>query len=487
MAGIAGTYGSNLSVNREQTVSDMLRAVFHRGPDGLFLVNEGKYILGCCKLDTSARRGQAHTGGNKRGIVFDGLLFNEGNTRSTDAEVLSQLYETYENDCFSYIDGSFAIAVADDNELLLARDHVGARSLFYGRKNETIYFASELKALIPLVDNACELPPGKVFSSQTGIRNFSMYTPDIPSCESTKKAQEKVKELLYDATFRRMNDHAVGGVALSGGLDSSIIAAIALEIDPQVNLFTIGLKDSPDMEMARIVAKHLGAQHRHLFFEFKEEEIESIVRNAVWYLESFEEDCISGCIANMFASRLAGGFTNCCLCGEGSDELFGGYHLLKDIKDIKERQKMMDKLVNIAYNTGLRRLDRGWLCNSVDYRTPFLDSYIIAFSKSIPIEWKIHGTEQTEKWILREAFRDRLPQVIIDRKKLRFAGGSSVDDSMDAIASKYVSKEEFKKNNTTVTGYNLNSPKELWYYKIFKEFFPADNYEKQVVRWDPFK
>ncbi|MDY6845052.1 MAG: asparagine synthase-related protein, partial [Thermodesulfobacteriota bacterium] len=328
---------------------------------------------------------------------------------------------------------------------------------------------------------------GKIFSSQTGTENFPMFVPEVPTFNTPEEAREILRDLLIKATADRMSDGAVKGSALSGGLDSSIIAVIANQIDPTIPFFTVGIEGSLDIKNAQLMADYLDARDRIHIHIISEKEIEKAVPDAIWYLESFEEDCISGCIANFFASHLASQHTKCTLSGEGADELFGGYHLLKEIENGKERKAMMDKLVNIAYNTALRRLDRGWLSCSVNYRTPFLDSRVIALSQQIPVEWKIHGPTQVEKWILREAFRDMLPPEIADRRKLRFSAGTRVDDIMDTIASKHISQEEYEAHRTTKSGYQLNSPKELWYYKIFKDLFPDDTFEKQVDRWDPFK
>ncbi len=484
MAGIVGIFGSKAT---ENCVVDMLKSISHRGPDNTHIIKGYNFILGCCELYTSSKQKRAFAGGDKEGIVFDGQIWNTASSFMTDAELISQTYKTYGNNCFPYIDGAFAIAIANEDELVLARDNVGSRPVFYAINDKNIYFASELKSLIPIVKTVYELPPGKIFSSKSGVNDFSMFRPEIPIFGNFKKAKKILRNLLFQAVKKRLNDEAVGGVALSGGLDSSIVAAIALEIDPKQHLFTIGLENSPDVKIAGYMAEQIGVQNRHHIYTITENEIEQSVQKAVWYLESFDEDCISGFIANMFASHLVSQFSKCCICGEGADELFGGYHLLKDIKELDKCKTMMDKLINIAYNTSLRRLDRGWLCNSINYRTPFLDSSIITFSRMIPIEWKIHGSQQTEKWILRETFRDMLPQEVADRKKLRFSGGTKVDDIIDKIALKHTSHEEFENNRITSTNYRLNSPKELWYYKIFKDYFQEDSFEKQVVRWDPFK
>ena len=484
MAGIAGIFGAEA---QKEVVEAMLKKMAYRGPGRSRTLKADGFVLGCCKMDYGLKHTQAAAANEDTALVFDGNTYVNQGRQAESAEELLNLFTQHGGDCFQHIDGIYAAAVANREELLLARDHVGTKPIFYGVSHGTVYFASELKALADFVEKVEELPAGKVFSSKDGVKNFPVFLPDVPTFETSDEAQNILRTLLEKATASRMGRGVINGVGLSGGLDSSIIAALAHRIDPDLELFTIGLEGSPDISNAKLMAKHLGAQDRHHIHIITEGEIEPVVLKAVWHLESFEEDCISGCIANMFTSKLASEYTNVCLCGEGSDELLGGYHLLKRILDDEKRQAMMDKLVAIAYNTALRRLDRGWLANSVEYRTPFLDQRVIAFSKKIPVIWKIFGPQQIEKWILREAFRDMLPPEIVDRPKLRFAAGAGVDDIMDRIAAKHVSQEEFEANKTTRAGYQLNSPKELWYYKIFKELFPRDSYEEQVARWDPYK
>jgi asparagine synthase (glutamine-hydrolysing) len=208
-------------------------------------------------------------------------------------------------------------------------------------------------------------------------------------------------------------------------------------------------------------------------------------------LESFDEDCISGAIANLFASSLASKHTNCILSGEGGDELYGGYHLLKDLESEDERLRMMDRLIAIAYNTALQRLDRAMMANSINYRTPFIDTKMIAFSLQIPVSWKIHSNSHgklVEKWLLREAFKNMLPEEIYKREKLRFSRGTGVDSLMDEVAEEELndgkSRSEFCCSSV---GYQFNSPKEFWYHNLFKKSFPSPAFEKLVGRWDPGK
>jgi asparagine synthase (glutamine-hydrolysing) len=151
----------------------------------------------------------------------------------------------------------------------------------------------------------------------------------------------------------------------------------------------------------------------------------------------------------------------------------------------------MQHLIDIAYNTALQRLDRAMFANSIHYRTPFLDSEVIAFCLQLPVSWKIHAGADgslVEKWLLREAFKDLLPEQIYRRQKLRFSGGTGTDVALEALAGRLISEAEFTEEaRTTPGGYRLNSPKELHYYRIFKKRFPDPCFEALVGRWDPHK
>ncbi|MFW6099086.1 MAG: asparagine synthase-related protein, partial [Thermodesulfobacteriota bacterium] len=227
----------------------------------------------------------------------------------------------------------------------------------------------------------------------------------------------------------------------------------------------------------------------HHVYDITDEDIDNFLADAVWYLESFDEDCISGILSNYYASKMVKNYSDAVLVGEGADELFGGYRMvLKNpkVKSAEQRERLAKKLLEIAYNTALRRLDRAWMANAVAYKTPFLDTKVVAFCDRIPMDWKIYGERQIEKYILREAFRDMLPEQIANREKLRFAMGSGMDDVMDEIISQKIDPNEIKQRPKAAYGLPFASFKELYYYDEFLRQFPPA-YERQTIRWDPFK
>lgn len=488
MSAITGITGKK--INKEQ-LAEMLNRIRHRGPDRseIITLNDGGIAAG--ELNLSKSSTSAIAGREKPIVLMDGNIYNSIPDGTTHVEFLRKLYLKEGKSCFSRLDGSFSCAIIDDDETILARDSVGSRPLIYKQQNGCLYFASEAKSLLDHVSSVEELLPGYYYSTLDGLNQYKGYIPDVPEFDSPEEAAKILEESFIKAVKRRMEDKAVKGVALSGGLDSSITASVAKSIDPDIILFSTTIKRYPskDIKYAKMMAEYLGLEHH--IYEITDQDIKVLIPDAIWYMETFDEDCVSGAIANFFTSKLVSDYTNCVLVGEGADELFGGYFReLKDIPDEKEKERIARKLVHIAYNTALRRLDRGWLSNSVNYRTPFLDPEIVELSNSIPMDLKVHYDEdqsrEVEKWILRKAFSNWIPGEILNRPKLRFAGGTGVDDLMDELTADTISYEKYKKNGKTDGGLELNSPKELYYYQLFRDKYP-EGYEKLVVRWDPFK
>jgi len=488
MSAIAGIIGKK--IDKEQLV-EMLDKIRHRGPDRseIITLKEGGVAAG--ELSLSKRSTSAITGNEKPIALMDGNIYNSVPDGKTNVEFLRESYLKEGKSCFSRLDGSFSCAIIDYDKTILVRDSVGSRPLIYQQQNGCLYFASEAKSLLNHVSSVEELPPGYYYSTKNGLNQYKGYVPAVPEFNSAEEAAKILEELFIRAVKKRMEDGAVKGISLSGGLDSSITASVAKSIDPDIKLFSTTIKRYPskDIKYAKMMAEYLGLEHH--IYEITDQDIKALIPDAVWYMETFDEDCVSGAIANFFTSQLISDYTNCVLVGEGADELFGGYFReLKDIPDTEEKERIARKLVHIAYNTALRRLDRGWLSNSVNYRTPYLDPEIVEFSNKIPMEFKVRYEEdqarEVEKWILRKALSNWIPEEILNRPKLRFAGGTGVDDLMDELTADLISDEEFKKNGKTDGGLELNSPKELYYYQLFRDKYP-EGYENLVVRWDPFK
>jgi asparagine synthase (glutamine-hydrolysing) len=492
ISGIVSQRGK-YSGNSAKQVTRMLNHMAHRGPDNMIVRSllDDRGAVGAIEINLEPS-GKSFCTDFKESphILFTGQLYNQQPEKKCDVALFKDYYEKYEEDGFSKLDGNFTAAIVrKDEEVILVRDHVGAIPIFYGSANDTFYFATEMKALKDHLQFGIEeLPPGHIFSSRKGLKSFPPYSPAIPDMpDNINDAAKLLRQLLIEAVEKRME--GANAVSLSGGLDSSIVAAITKEYRQDMKLFTVSVESAPgpDLANAKLMAEFLGL--KHFIYHITDDDIRRMMSDSIWYLESFDEDCISGILSNYFASKIVKAHSNAVLVGEGADELFGGYRMVlknERVKDEEHREHLAKKLLDISYNTALRRLDRGWMANGVDYRIPYLDRKIVDFSQKVPMKWKIYGDKQIEKYILRLAFRDMLPEQIANREKLRFAMGTGMDNVMDAIVSAYVDSEELTRRPKAAYGLPFASFKELFYYDEFLQQFPP-SYELQTVRWDPFK
>jgi len=483
MAGIAGILG-----NDNGELEKILEIIKYRGPHETWINREGQVNLGCLELNVGAdcKPGSHHASHGKAAVIIDGRIYNPEKGKMTDAEAVLYFYNKFGIRFASKLDGDFACAISDRGQMILARDWVGVKPLYYGHNDGRLCFASEAKALVGVADDVREFPPGYVYSREQGFKKYVSEAVETPEFKDYGQGKKVVRQLLMEAVEKRMKDNAVGGVLLSGGLDSSLIAYMAREIKPDIECFTVSMEGGKDLPLAKDVTKYLGIKHHILMFG--EKEIKEILPLAIHHQEMYEESCVHGAIANFLAGRFVSPHTKCVLTGEGADEFFGGYDgQFKQGSNPEEVASIVDRLINVAHNTALQRLDRLNAANSYESRTPFLDSNVMDFSLKIPIEHKIHGEEQTGKWIVRRAFDGCLPEHVSYQTKRFFAQGSGVAYIMREQAEKEIPQIELKEFNKTDGNPWLSSVEELYYYRIFKQTFPQSVYDRLVGRWDPMR
>ena len=483
MAGIAGTAGKDGAL-----LATMLERIKYRGPHETWTTGEGSFVLGCNELNLGGEcpTGSHHASDEKTRVVLDGRVYNQERPGATDAQAMLHMYRAHGPGFAEKVDGDFACALLDGDQLFLARDAAGVKPLYYGHHQGRLCFGSEAKCLVGIADDVREFPPGHVYSPGLGFRGFTGRAVETPGFEDYEQGKKVVRELLMEATEKRMRDHAVKGVLLSGGLDSSLIAYMAHEIDPGIECFTVSMEGGQDLPLARDVTAYLGVKHHVLMFGDKD--IEEILPAAIYHQEMFEESCVHGAIANFVAGRFVSPLARCVFTGEGADEFFAGYDgQFKQGRNPEEVASIVDFLVEVAHNTALQRLDRLNAANSYESRTPFLDLKVIDFSRKIPIEHKIHGADQTGKWIVRQAFEGCLPDHIIYQTKRFFAQGSGVAYTMRSVAERHISQAELDEFNRAPGNPLLSSVEELYYYRLFKKTLPAPCFDRLVGRWDPFR
>ena len=482
MAGIAGVQGSD-SGKLEQ----IIERIKHRGPHETWTNRDQEVNMGCCELNVGgdySKNSSHHASDTQRAVVLDGRVYNKEKSDMTDAEAILYFYDKYGTQFAKKINGDFSCAISDNGKLILARDTIGAKPLYYGHSNGSLCFASEAKGLVEIADDVKEFPPGYVYSKELGFQKYTWQAAKTPDFEDYEQAKKVTKQLLIEATEQRMKDNAVGGILLSGGLDSSIITYIAKQIKPDIECFTVSMEEGLDLPLAKDVTKYLDIKHHILIFGDKE--INEILPQAIYHQEMFEESCVHGAIANLLAGRFVKPHTNCVLTGEGADEFFAGYDgQFKQGKNREEVAGIIDTLIHVAHNTALQRLDRLNAANGIESRTPFLDPKVVDFCLKIPLNCKIHGQEQVGKWVLRQAFEGCLPDHIIYQTKRFFAQGSGVASIMRLLAEKQISENELIEHNKTENNPYLCSIEELYYYRIFKKTFPQPAFDRLVGRWDP--
>ena len=481
MAGIAGIKGTD---NGE--LERMLERIKYRGPDETWTNQKEGINLGCCELNVggNSKADSHYTTDGQRAVVLDGRIYNPEKSTMTDAEAVLYFYDKFGTQFAKKLDGDFACAISDNGKLTLARDCVGMKPLYYGHSNGSLCFASEAKSLVDIAADVKEFPPGYVYSQELGFQKYPCQAVETPEFENFEQAKKVVVQLMQEATEKRMKDNAVGGILLSGGLDSSLIIYMAKQIKPTIEAFTVSMKEGQDLPLARDVVSYLGIKHHVLMFG--EKEINEILAQAIYHQEMFEESCVHGAIANFLAGRFVKPHTNCVLTGEGADEFFAGYDgQFKQGKNPEEIASIVDTTLHVAHNTALQRLDRLAAANSIETRTPFLDTKVIDFCLKIPLSCKIHGAEQVGKWILRQAFDGCLPNHIIYQTKRFFAQGSGVAWIMRNLAEKHISENELAEHNSKEDNPWLSSVEELYYYRIFKKTLPQPAFDRLVGRWDP--
>lgn len=338
----------------------------------------------------------------------------------SDTEVVLRAYLEWGKGCVERLDGMFAFVVYDrrDGTVLAARDHIGIKPLYYTCRDGVYSFASEQKCLVTAGGEIQTVLPGTYLKDGSTVRYFRLggAAPELSEGEVVRRYRE-----LFDAAVRKQvqTDLPVA-VMFSGGIDSAAVLAAARRFHPNVTAFTVGIEGAADIDVARRYCRENGIPHVVTYFT--REDLISVLPEVVYASEFFESiDVMDACVA-YFAYRSArqSGF-KVALCGEGSDEVLAGYDLFKDHDD---PYALMAYRVQNLHRTDLQRVDRSSMMNSVETRVPFLDRDLLQFSYSVPMHLKLR--DGSEKWVLREAFRDTLPDYIVDRPKIRMPDGSGL-------------------------------------------------------------
>ena len=490
MCGFCGTIPNP----NQEIIAKALKRLHHRGPDEQAVKTTPFGSLGHSRLSIVdvAHSHQPMTDG-KRWIVFNGEIYNfqalhdflqgEWHTQGDTEVVLRLIAEKGVNQIHN-LDGMYAFAILDKDPLL-ARDAIGIKPLYCIKEGNQFHFASEIKALLDIPGEIMEFPAGHYWQPSRGfVRFFNIddlqWNAALPSYLPIKEYEELIRTTLRRVVQKRLiaDEGIPVGVSLSGGLDSSLIAAIAREGRENLDTFVVGMKDSSDIFHSKEVADALGTNHHTYVYDF--DEMIKVLPEVIYHLESFDAPLIRSAIPNFFLARLAAESVKVMLTGEGADEIFGGYEYLSGVTDKIKFQQELWTITSNLHNTNLQRTDRMTMAHSIEGRVPFLDQEMIRLALSLPAELKFHHGKGSEKTLLRNAFKGSLPDNILRRPKQKFSHGAGSRDLLGQYASQKISNKEYQDTLTKTPEAKLRSKEEYYYYRIFREQF-GDKISPQTV------
>ncbi|MFW6132783.1 MAG: asparagine synthase-related protein, partial [Planctomycetota bacterium] len=392
----------------------------------------------------------------------------------SDTESALHLYDGLAERTAARLDGMFALAIADGKDLYLARDPIGIKPLYVGSKGDALVFASELKALVGKAEKVEEFPAGTWFHTRLGTGRFYDVPDRHPEHVCRDEHCRRLRDALQRAVAKRMMSDVPVGAFLSGGLDSSILAAMVRRHVDELHTFSVGMEGSNDLRAARLVADHLGTIHHE--YVMTPGEIRAKLPEIVYHLESYDQDLVRSAIPCYFTSRLAAEHVKVVLTGEGADELFAGYTYYKGM-NADDEQALHDELrrsVASLHNVNLQRVDRLTMAHSLEARVPFLDTELIELAQTIPAALKLRrrrGRRPVEKYVLRLACSDLLPAEIVWRDKQQFDEGSGTTDVVAEAVSDVVSADAWRDYAAAHPRGQLRSAEECGYHKMLREAY----------------
>ncbi|MBN1175709.1 asparagine synthase B [Candidatus Woesearchaeota archaeon] len=476
---------------RKRTLK-MARTICHKGPDwsGVY-VDEGCVMAHerLAIVDPESGSQPLHDIKNQRVLAVNGEIYDHKELRKkltkkhdfqtkSDCEVLLYLYDELGVSFLDHIDGIFAFSLYDKKtgEVFVARDHIGIIPLYIGWDiHGQTYVASELKALDGVCEIIKEFPPGHYYlsSEKEFVRWYKRdWMEKIPE---EKVDLTKLKTEMEEAVKRQLMSDVPFGLLISGGLDSSVIAAIAQKYsDEKLHSFSIGLEGSPDLFYAKKVADYLGTKHHSITYTI--EEGFDAIRDVIRHIETFDVTTIRASTPMYLLARKIRSYgIKMVLSGEGADEVFGGYlyfHMAPSKKEFHE--ETVRKLLALSKYDCLRA-NKSLAAWGIEGRVPFLDKYFLDYAMSIDPEDKMCSKMKKEKWIVREALKSYLPEEIIWRQKEQFSDGVGYGwiDYLKDYAEKTVSDEMLKKAKFKFPVKTPLSKEEYVYRTIFEETFAS--------------
>lgn len=492
----------------------MSRRIRHRGPDWSGIYCGGSAILAHERLsivDPESGKQPLFSPDKKQVLAVNGEIYNHREIRKryagkydfqtgSDCEVILALYRDKGTDFLEDLNGIFAFALydAEKDEFLIARDPIGVIPLYIGYDDDgKVYVASELKALEGNCDRYEQFLPGHYYSSREGkmTRYYRRDWTDYDSVKDNPASVEELRGALEDAVKRQLMSDVPYGVLLSGGLDSSIISAVAekyaerrIEDDgrekawwPRLHSFAVGLKGAPDLAKAKLVADRIGTVHHEINYTI-EEGLDAI-RDVIYFIETYDVTTVRASTPMYLLARVIKSMgIKMVLSGEGADEIFGGYLYFHKAPDARAFHEETVRKLSKLYMYDCLRANKSLSAWGVEGRVPFLDKEFLDVAMRLNPRAKMCPGGVMEKKILREAFADMLPEEVAWRQKEQFSDGVGYSwiDTLKKIASDSVSDEQMEH---AAERFPINPPRnkeEYCYRSIFAEHFPSDSAARTV-------
>jgi asparagine synthase (glutamine-hydrolysing) len=492
---------------RRTQLLSMSKQIRHRGPDwsGIYVDNDAILAHERLAIVDPVSGGQPLFSQNKKLVLaVNGEIYNHGALRQltpnydyqtgSDCEVILGLYQSEGMAFVDKLNGIFAFVLydADQNLFFAARDHMGIIPLYMGWDAQgTLYFASELKALEGQCNKIEVFPPGHFYDGkqQKLIKWYDRSWRDFEAVKERETDIEQLREALESAVHRQLMSDVPYGVLLSGGLDSSITSALAKKFAkkrvesndisdawwPQLHSFSIGLKGSPDLKAAQLVADHIGTVHHEVTFTVQEG-IDAI-KDVIFYLETYDITTVRASTPMYLLARVIKSMgIKMVLSGEGADELFGGYLYFHKAPSAQEFHDETVRKLDKLYQYDCLRANKSLAAWGIEGRVPFLDKEFMDVAMSINPKDKMISEDRMEKWVLRKAFESYLPAQVAWRQKEQFSDGVGYDwiDSLKEVVERQVSDQDM---NVAHHRFPIQPPqtKEEYYYRsIFEEHFPSE-------------
>lgn len=488
----------------------MSRKMRHRGPDWEGVYSCDKAILVHERLsivDPNNGAQPLYNPEHTNVLAVNGEIYNHKELEKnltvpfefqtgSDCEVILALYKEKKEKFLDDINGIFAFVLydAENDCYLIGRDHIGIIPLYIGYDHEgRLYVASEMKALVGCCETVKEFPAGSYLYSKNGSEIVKYYKRDWMEYDNVKdnvSSVQAVREGLENAVKRQLMCDVPYGVLLSGGLDSSVISAITKRFAqkrvedngqsqawwPQLHSFAVGLKGSPDLAKAKVVADAIGTVHHEIHFTIQEGL--DALRDVIYHIETYDVTTIRASTPMFLMARYIKAMgIKMVLSGEGSDELFGGYLYFHKAPNAKEFHEETVRKIDQLHLYDCLRANKSLAAWGVEGRVPFLDKEFVDIAMRLNPKDKMCGHGKIEKHIVREAFESYLPKEIVWRQKEQFSDGVGYSwiDSLRDYAEQEVSDQMFAQ---AAQRFPLNTPltKEAYLYRsIFEELFPLQS------------